>query len=438
LIKRLAFFEFCILLFFHARVGEAKIFLKKFCVKIPKPEISRMQNQIKILQTNPPALYSAFDLFPSRKGAAIHIDKFARALFEEMQGGLLYVLGNDLLPAYQFEENIEIVRFNTPIQNYLQRALTFGKRLTQLLDECEESLRICHFRDIWSGAAILAREKNYKTLFEVNGLPSIELPFSYNRISAETLEKVRAQEEFCLKESDCIVTPSYSIKEKVLSYGIDDKKVSVIPNGANIPPLTERPKEAPERYLIYFGALQAWQGVDVLLKAFARLKDLRDLHLVICSSNYSRRVKLLKKLAEKLEIDERIIWHFGLTEDELAPWLGHALLSVAPLTECSRNIEQGCAPLKILESMASGVPVVASDLPSVREIMTDREHGRLIHPDREGELARTIRVLLQYPELLKEMGTRAKQKIERDFLWEKSISDLKNIYQRLLELSLKP
>lgn len=393
--------------------------------------ISNQQN--KVLLLSPSALYSAFDLFPSRKGAAIHIDKFARALFEEMNGGLLYVIGNDSLPTYQCEGKIEIVRFNQPIQNYLERAIAFSKNLNLLLDECEDSLRVCHFRDIWGGVSILARERKYKTLFEVNAFPSIELPFTYKHIAPDTLDKIREQEKFCLMESDHIITPSHTIKEKVLSYGIAEEKVIVIPNGANIPEPTEKPLDAPPRYIIYFGALQPWQGIDVLLKAFARLADLKDLHLVICASNYSRRrIKLLEKLSEKLEINERVIWHYGLREEELAPWREHALLSVAPLTECSRNIEQGCAPLKILESMASGVPVIASDFPSVREIMNDREHGRLIYPDRQGELARVIRVLLQYPNLLKEMGQNAKRKIESDFLWDKSIGELKEIYKEML------
>lgn len=381
---------------------------------------------------NPQSLYSAFDLFPSRKGAAIHIDKFARALFDEMSGGLLYVLGNESLPAYQCENNVEIFRFNQPIQNYLERAIAFSKHLSLLMDECE-SLRICHFRDIWSGVAIFNRERKYKTVFEVNGFPSIELPYTYTRIAPETLDKIREQEKFCLHESDYIITPSHSIKNKVLSYGIVDKKVMVIPNGANISNPTERPLDAPSRYIIYFGALQAWQGIDVLLKAFTRLADLKDLHLVICASNYSRRAKLLEKFAEKLEINNRLIWHYGLREEDLAPWREHALLSIAPLTECSRNIEQGCAPLKILESMAASVPIVASDFPSVREIMTDRLHGRLIHPDRPGELARVIRVLLQYPELLKEMGQNARRKIESDFLWSQSINKLRNFYKLMLD-----
>lgn len=58
-----------------------------------------MKTSPKVLQPKPPALYSAFDLFPSRKGAAVRIAQFARALFEEMSGGLLYVLGNETHPA---------------------------------------------------------------------------------------------------------------------------------------------------------------------------------------------------------------------------------------------------------------------------------------------------------------------------------------------------
>jgi len=386
----------------------------------------------KFLQLNSPSLYAAFDVFPSRKGAAIHINQFSRALFEKMNGGLLYVLGNEKMPLYQIENNVEIVRFYAPFNNYLERAIAFSNRLNALIVECESSLKLCHFRDIWSGVSILEREHKYKTIFEVNAFPSIELIFTYN-IAPETLLKIREQEKFCLNKCDQIITPSHSLKEKVLSYGVRDEKVTVIPNGANILKSAQRPVDAPQRYIIYFGALQAWQGVDVLLRAFARLADLRDLHLVICASHYSRRAKMLEKFAEKLGVNERVVWRYNLNEEQLAPWREHALLSVAPLTECSRNIEQGCAPLKILESMASGVPVVASDFPSVREILADGEHGRLINPDRPGELARVIRVLVQYPEKLKEMGERARKKIEAGFLWRNSTDKLIGLYEAILD-----
>ena len=384
-----------------------------------------------LLQLQHRALYAAFDRFPSRKGAAVHIAKFARTLFCEMGGGLLYALGDDALPIYQREENVEIVRFSQPVANFLERTCAFGRRLEKLLDEQGEMLRLCHFRDPWSGLPILSRPHRYRTVYEVNGLPSIELPYAYKMLAPSTLAKFEEMEKYCMHEADCVITPSRVIRERILAYGLPESKIQVIPNGADLPCPTARPAEAPARYLIYFGALQAWQGIDVLLRAFARLADMPDLQLVICASNYSNRAKTYARLAENLEINERVCWHFNLSEEELAPWRAHALLSVAPLTECSRNVEQGCAPLKILESLAAGVPVVASDLPSVREIMADGEHGRLVHPDRPGELARVIRVLLQYPEQLREMGRRARHKMERDFTWSQATKRLAGLYRSL-------
>ncbi len=390
-----------------------------------------------MLQLRPGALYAAFDRFPSRKGAAIHIDRFARTLFAASGGGLLYVLGDDELPVYQREENVEIVRFSQPVANLLERAMAFGRRLDALLDEAAEGLRLCHFRDPWSGAAILARPHNYATVYEVNGLPSIELPHTYRGLAPSTLAKLRAREHYCLHAADHIVTPAQTIAARVSAYGVPAEKITVIPNGADLSPAVPPPAAAPARYLLYFGALQPWQGVDTLLRAFARLADFTDLRLVICASHYTNRARLLLRLAERLEIAPRVVWHYALGEAELAPWRAHALLSVAPLTECARNVEQGCAPLKILESMAAGVPVVASDLPAVRELLVDGEQGRLVHPERPGELARAIRVLLQHPDLLRAMGARARQRIARDFTWAHATTRLAELYRALAPASEK-
>ena len=91
-------------------------------------------------------------------------------------------------------------------------------------------------------------------------------------------------------------------------------------------------------------------------------------------------------------------------------------------------MEQGCSPLKILESMAAGVPVVASDLPVVRELMEDRVHGRLVDPERPSELARAIRLLLDYPDELRAMGARARTHVEDCLSWSRSTGQLRALY----------
>jgi glycosyltransferase involved in cell wall biosynthesis len=383
------------------------------------------------------ALYAAFDRFPSRKGAAIHIDRFARTLFETFDGGALFVLGGPDLPAHQFEgprQEIEIVRFMADIPNFLERALAFGDWLGGAVDRLEGSLELCHFRDPWSGAAIALRpRRRYAVVYEVNALPSIELPSLFPALGASTLAKIRRTEMECCAAADLIVTPSHTTAALLASLGIAEKKIEVIPNGADLDAPVPRPADAPDSYILYFGAAQSWQGIDTLLRAFARLADFSSLRLVICASHHARTWRRYERLAAKLGVAERISWQYALEEPQLAAWRQHAMLSVAPLTDSPRNVLQGCAPLKILESMASGTAVVASNVAPVRELIQDRENGWLVHPERPAELARAIRILLEHPQLTKQLGANARRTIEDHYTWDRATGALRSAYLHLMK-----
>lgn len=385
------------------------------------------------------AVYAAFDRFPSRKGAAIHIDRFARTLFAAFDGGVLLVLGGPDLPAHQIEGPVEIARFMPEVPNFLERALEFGAWVSGAIDRLEGSLELCHFRDPWSGAPIALRpRRRYATLYEVNALPSIELPSLFPSLGRRTTDKIRRMELDCCAAADRIITPSRTTAELLASLGISAEKIEVIPNGADLDAPAPRPDDAPERYILYFGAGQSWQGIDTLLRAFARLADFEPLRLAICASRDSSAWRAYHRLAEKLGVAERIVWKYALDEPELARWRQHALVSIAPLTDSPRNVVQGCAPLKILESMASGVAVVASDVPPVRELIRDRENGWLVHPDRPAELARAIRILLEHPELARQLGANARRTIEEHFTWERSTRALRRAYEKGVTADERP
>jgi glycosyltransferase involved in cell wall biosynthesis len=372
------------------------------------------------------ALYASFDRFPSRKGSAVHIDRFARTLFQRAAGGLLYVLGGDGLPPYQREGEVEVVRYSRASENYLERALGFSARLEALLDADGASIRLAHFRDPWSGMAVM--ERDLVRVYEVNGLPSVELPYLHPRIPPGTLERIAEVEQRCLDAADAVVVPSPVIAAALRRRGVARERLHVIPNGADLPAATPRPPDAPDHYLLYFGALQPWQGLDTALRTLARLDDLDDLHLVVCASVHRRKAKPYRKLAARLGVADRVHWRFALPEHELAPWREHALASLAPLRDCARNVAQGCAPLKVLESMASGVPVLASDLPVVRELMEDGGQGLLVPPDRPGELARAVRTLLDFPERSAAMGAAGRARVEQRFTWSAAVAALDDLY----------
>lgn len=370
------------------------------------------------------AAYFAFDRFPSSKGSAVHIGHMAAELFDRYGGGLLGVLGGGGLPRYQREGTVEIARFDLPVPNLIDRAEAYSHWVDHHLRPHLGALEVVHVRDPWSALPVLPHP--VKLVFEVNGLPSVELPHTWPQVAPSTLEKLRALEVRCLERADAIVVPSQVIANLLHKIGINQDKVALVPNGADPVP-DDLPVPRPgDRYLIYAGALQRWQGVDVLLRAFARLADLTDLRLVICSSVPERRARPYRRLAERLEVDARVDWLFTLPHHEVAGWLKGAAVSAAPLTACPRNLDQGCAPLKILESMAAGTPVVASDLPAVREILG--EDGRLVAPDRPAELARAIRITLEYPEAARERAARARARVPS---WADARARLADVYRRL-------
>jgi glycosyltransferase involved in cell wall biosynthesis len=377
------------------------------------------------------SLYAAFDVYPSTKGAGTHIYYMASTLFDFAKSGILCSLGNEKLPVYQDEDPIEIYRFSEAIPNYLKRAEAYSNFIFNLM-RSQNEMKICHFRDIWSAIPLLQPNRRHKTIFEVNALSSIELPYAFEFTNKDSIEKIISIEKHCLKEADIILTPSDTIKNNLIDRDVDEGKIKVITNGAYIPEMLPKPVEAPGKYIIYFGALQEWQGIDVLLKAFAGLRDFQDLNLVICSSNRQNYSKHFIKLAEHLGIADKIIWNYQLTQQNLFAWVQHAIVSVAPLKECSRNIDQGCSPLKILESMACGVPVVASDIPAVREIITDNFDGKLIRPDRPAELSRALRFILDYPDYAAKIKENALKTVKSRFTWEQKKKELTDVYSNLI------
>lgn len=350
-----------------------------------------------------------------------------------MGGGLLYVLGNEKMPSFQDEAPIEINRFNFPIPNYLYRAQTYSLSLRKRVEQ-EKSLQLAQFRDIWSGTALLNEGRTWKTIFEVNGLPSVELPYRYPDLETETLEKLRETETRCMTMADQLLCPSNVIRNYLIEdRGMPADKITVIPNGAEPVSFANKLPETPDRYILYFGALQAWQGVDDLLRAMRHLLDFEDLKLVVCASNRPKFGRQLEKYAVKIGLEDRIIWKHQLSKEELSSWIFHAAMTVAPLQSTRRNLEQGCCPLKILESLAHGVPVIASEMPAVKELMPNGEGGTLVRPGRPAELAQAIRFYLDFPDEARKAGQKGLQKIEQSYTWPIIRTAYRNLLEDLLQ-----
>ena len=386
--------------------------------------------------SRPRSLYGAFDRFPSAKGAATHIAHAAGVLFDTYAGGHLFVLGDETLPRVQQVHReagpVTVFRSRWPHPSELARTQQHARALAAHLARHRHTLELVHVRDPWSAVPATAHpERPWRTVFEVNGLPSVEMPVRYENVSAGTLDRVRALEDHALARADLFVTPSTVTRTLLQTRGIPAERIVWVPNGADVPDVQpERPPDAPARYVLYFGAMQPWQGVGDAMRAMTRLTDLH-VKLVLVSSVREKKCRSLARLARRLGIADQVVWRYELPRVEVARWVAHAVATLAPLTRSPRNVVQGCCPLKVLESMAQGTPVVASDLPVVRDLMEHQVHGWLVPAERPAAMARGIRVLLDHPSLAHTLGMAGQQRIRDHFTWERATKALTMAYRRV-------
>jgi glycosyltransferase involved in cell wall biosynthesis len=275
----------------------------------------------------------------------------------------------------------------------------------------------------------------YKTLFEVNGLPSIELKYHYPGIDSNLLAKIKEQEIATLHLSDAIICPSNVTRDYIASLGLDQKRVAVIPNGVS--PSDFSPSPLPSRegrvpVLLYIGTLADWQGLDVVIKALPKILEKQSVQLRVVGRGRSRQRKLLTKQIRKLGVEGHVMIQPAVPHHEVPALIAESDICLAPLGLNDRNVTQGACPIKVLEYMASSRPLIASNMPIVRELVREDVDALLFSPNDPEDLARQVLVLLNDYDLSKQLADSATERALTKFTWHTAQKKLVKFYNKLL------
>jgi len=186
----------------------------------------------------------------------------------------------------------------------------------------------------------------------------------------------------------------------------------------------------PPQFILYAGTLTPWQGITTLIKAFALIADRAHLLLMLACST-KKFLRPIRKQIRQLHLQNQIETKIALSREHLDEYYQKAVFTVVPLSRCDRNELQGCCPLKILESMAVGTPVIASDIAVCRELVEHGTDGWLVTPDSPRALAQAMLTLLDSPDLVSTLGQRAQQKIIHHYNRETFTEKLREVYLNL-------
>ena len=382
-------------------------------------------------------LYTAFDIVPSPKGASTHILHNLRGLVNGNFNVHLITPNDGVLPPEDTIEGARLTRISQDLsQNFLARAVHFGKSVLSHL-ALNPGYDVVHYRNIWDGFHITQNKKKfgYKTIFEVNGLSSIELKYHYPGMDASLLAKIKEQELATLHLSDAIICPSNVTRDYIASLGLNRKLVTVIPNGVSPSdfPVTPLPiRDGREPVLLYIGTLADWQGLDIVIKALPKILEQQPVKLRILGRGRSRQRKMLAKQIRKLGLDEYVLVQPAVPHHEIPAVIASADLCVAPLGLNDRNVTQGACPIKVLEYMAAGRPLLASNMPIVRELVREDVDGLLFSPNDPDDLARQANQLLKDIDLSKRLAESAAGYVRGKFTWHESQKKLLKVYEKLI------
>lgn len=201
-------------------------------------------------------------------------------------------------------------------------------------------------------------------------------------------------------------------------------KTIFIPNGVDIEKYA--PNYSDEGYIFFAGRLIKLKGLQYLIKAYSmlssELKD--DFKLVI--GGFGAEKENLEKLASVYEIKDRVVF---------IPWLSN-LDFIRKISDCTLYVLPSLYEtfgIVIIEAMASGKPVIASDIPGPKDIITHGKDGFLFDTGNVSELNRYLEILLDDERLRKSIGTSARKKVEENYTFEKVADKYIDIFNRLLD-----
>jgi len=295
------------------------------------------------------------------------------------------------------------------------------ERVAFLLWKKSFSLAFKRFCDEHQVAAINLHYPN-SSAFTIDHITSqfetrIPLIFSFH---GEDLSGIRRSPTDVMKEwkkllqhADAIVVCSNDLGSKIVEIFGEKVNLRVIYNGLDAEAfvaMASTSKSAQKRTILNVAKFEVNKGQDVLIEAFATIaQTYRDVDLILVGAE-EKELPSLIQLSVQRGIQERVHFFPNIPHKLVADFFQRATLFALP----SRIEPFG---IVLLEAGAFRLPVVASSVGGIPEILTDSVTGLLVPPDNPAALAVGIQRLLDSPAFANAMGARLHQHVQSQFKW---------------------
>jgi len=312
---------------------------------------------------------------------------------------------------------------------------TFGLLLNQEMYLCLQQLHarwriaaVYERYSLWGYAGLtFARDHGIPFVLEVNAPLRIE-QVRYRALNNSVLAE--ALEGQLLQLADRVVVPSSMLRDYVVGRGARAGRVRLVPNAAD--PAVFRPpdqvRDGNGAFVVGFlGSLKPWHGIQDLLRAFVLLhRRSPSCRLLIVGDGP------LRPAVEEVCRSEGLTDVVQVTGDvdyaRVPGFLARMDVAVAPYPRLSNFY---FSPLKVYEYMAAGVPIVASAIGQVTEVLSHRKTALLHPPGSVGKMVAHLEELRDRPRLRARLARAARRLAVKRFTWDRNAARVLSMIETL-------
>ena len=248
----------------------------------------------------------------------------------------------------------------------------------------------------------------------------------------------RALETWALRRADHITCICEGLRADIVARGIPDSRVTVIPNAVDVdnfhfcPPPDEglRAELALGDAVVlgFVGSFYAYEGLDLMLDAFSRLRQRRP-GLKVLLVGGGPQEQALRKQVDALGLTADVIFTGRVPNSDVQRY--YNLIDVLVYARHPMRLTELVTPLKPLEAMAQGKLFVASDVGGHRELIKDGETGILFRAGNVTALEQAVERMLDTPDHWPAMRAAGRRFVETERNWPNSVARYREVFARL-------
>ena len=244
------------------------------------------------------------------------------------------------------------------------------------------------------------------------------------------------------KNASHVLAITEGVKDVLLTNGIDEEKITLLPNAVDIDKFKprERNKKIEQKFGLngmttigYIGSFTDYEGLDYLLIAGAALKDKYEGKFKILMIGDGVVLDSLKNLSRELKLDNVVHFTGRIEHNNVLDY--YSVIDVAVYPRKGMKVCEIVSPLKPLEAMAMEKTVIASNVKALSEMVKNNETGLLHEKDDIDGLTKLLEKCLNDKKLTKSLGINARKWVTKNRNWDAVSEKVSNLYKKLIKES---